>query len=123
MTLVVSSHILAELEDYSDRMIIVDQGRIAGGEAISLRDAAKTRLRITLAAPHQELKDFLAGQPGVEILESAEAGALLSLQGGAMERAALLAALVRQGFAVSAFGEDASNLEDVYFARVRGGRT
>src|SRR6218665_1964424 len=33
MTLVVSSHILAELEDYSDRMIIVDHRRLAGGEA------------------------------------------------------------------------------------------
>jgi ABC-2 type transport system ATP-binding protein len=119
MTLVVSSHILAELEDYSDRMIIVDRGRIAGGEAISLRDTAQTRLRITLATPHQGLKDFLAGQPGVEVLESADAGALLSLQGFAVERAALLAALVRRGFAVSAFGEDASNLEDVYFARLR----
>ena len=38
MTLVVSSHILAELEDYSDRMVIVDHGRIAGGESIALKD-------------------------------------------------------------------------------------
>jgi HPt (histidine-containing phosphotransfer) domain-containing protein len=36
MTLVVSSHILAELEDYSDRMVIVEQGRIVGGESIAL---------------------------------------------------------------------------------------
>jgi ABC-2 type transport system ATP-binding protein len=123
MTLVVSSHILAELEDYSDRMIIVDQGRIAGGEAISLRDDARTRLRITLASRHQGLRDFLTGQSGIEILDSTDAGALVSLPGGDAERASLLTLLVREGYAVSAFGEDASNLEDVYFARVKGGRT
>ena len=123
MTLVVSSHILAELEDYSDRMIIVDQGRIAGGEAISLRDDARTRLRITLASRHQGLRDFLTRQSGIEILDSTDAGALVSLPGGDAERASLLTLLVREGYAVSAFGEDASNLEDVYFARVKGGRT
>src|SRR5436305_5672884 len=41
MTLVVSSHILAELEDYSDRMVIVNQGRIAGGDSIALKDTAR----------------------------------------------------------------------------------
>ncbi len=66
---VVSSHILAELEDYSDRMIIVDRGRIAGGETISLRDAARTRLRIVLAQARRGLTRFSAAAArGVEIL-------------------------------------------------------
>jgi ABC-2 type transport system ATP-binding protein len=122
MTLVVSSHILAELEDYSDRMIIVDHGRIAGGETIRLREAAGTRLRIGLAQPHAGLQDFLARQPGVEILGDNDGQTLVSLAGGAAERAALLAALVRDGFAVSEFGASAGNLEDVYFARVKAGQ-
>ena len=121
MTLVVSSHILAELEDYSDRMIIVDHGRIAGGETISLRDAARTRLRIVLAEPHDGLKDFLRQRSGVEILADSEGQTHVSLEGGPAERAALLAALVRDGFAVAEFTPDVSNLEDVYFARVKAG--
>jgi ABC-2 type transport system ATP-binding protein len=116
MTLVVSSHILAELEDYSDRMIIVDHGRIAGGETITLRDAAM-RLRIVLAAPRGDLKNFLA-ERGVEIVLADDDHALVSLAGGAPERAALLTALVGAGFAVSAYAEDTHALEDVYFARV-----
>ena len=116
MTLVVSSHILAELEDYSDRMVIVDHGRIAGGQIITLKGAA--RLRIRLASPRGELKDFLTRQ-GARI-ESADAEhALVALEGGAAERAALLAALVGAGFAVSEFAEDAKALEDVYFAQVK----
>jgi ABC-2 type transport system ATP-binding protein len=121
MTLVVSSHILAELEDYSSRMIIVDHGRIVGGQAITVRDAAAARLRLSLAAPREGLADFLSRQPGVAVIETDATGALVTLGGGAPERAALLAALVGAGFAVSAFAEDARALEDVYFAQVTPG--
>jgi len=119
MTLVVSSHILAELEDYSDRMIIVDKGRIAGGEAISLKDSVRAQLRIVLAMPREGLLDFLQRHGGVTVLEVSDLQALAVLEGGAGERAVLLAALVRGGFAVSHFSEDVRNLEDVYFAQVR----
>ena len=84
MTLVVSSHILAELEDYSDRMVIVDKGRIAGGESIALKGGAG--LRIRLAAPRDELKDFLTGQ-GAAVMEASTDQALVSLAGGADARA------------------------------------
>jgi len=116
MTLVVSSHILAELEDYSDRMVIVDKGRIAGGESIALKGSA--RLRVRLALPRADLKDFLTAQ-GAVIVEATADQVIVTLSGGAAERAALLSALVRHDFAVSEFAEDARALEDVYFAQVR----
>jgi len=116
MSLVVSSHILAELEDYSDRMVIVNHGRIAGGQSIALKGSA--RLRIELAAPRGELKDFLVAQ-GAQIVEASADQALVTISGGQSERAALLAALVRHDFAVSGFAEDARALEDVYFAQVK----
>ncbi len=114
MTLVVSSHILAELEDYSDRMVIVDHGRIAGGESIALKTGA--RLRIVLATPREDLKDFL-GQQGAQILEVTANQAVVSMRADAAARARLLAALVEAGFAVADFTEDARALEDVYFAQ------
>jgi hypothetical protein len=42
----------------------------------------------------------------------------VSLAGGAPERAALLAALIGAGFAVSEYAPDTHALEDVYFSRV-----
>src|SRR6202040_1717950 len=87
MTLVVSSHILAELEDYSDRMVIVDHGRIAGGESIALKAGA--RLRIRLASPREDLKDFLAGQ-GIQTAEVSADQALVSMRADAAQKAALL---------------------------------
>jgi ABC-2 type transport system ATP-binding protein len=115
MTLVVSSHILAELEDYSDRMVIVDHGRIAGGESIALKGGA--RLRIRLASPREDLKDFLAGR-GIQATEVSADHALVTMGTDAAQRAALLKALVQAGFAVAEFAEDARALEEVYFAQV-----
>jgi ABC-2 type transport system ATP-binding protein len=114
MTIVVSSHILAELEDYSDRMVIVNHGRIAGGDSIVLKGG--TRLRIRLASPRLDLRDFLAGQ-GAKVVRASGEQALVGLEGGAPERAALLAALVQSGFAVTEFAEDMRGLEEVYFAQ------
>jgi ABC-2 type transport system ATP-binding protein len=119
MTLVVSSHILAELEDYCDRMVIVDHGRIAGGESIALKTGARLRLR--LASPRPDLKDFLERQ-GVGIVECGSDHALVSVPADMGGRAKLLAALVESGFAVAEFTEDARALEDAYFAQT-GGRS
>jgi ABC-2 type transport system ATP-binding protein len=116
MTLVVSSHILAELEDYSDRMVIVEHGHIVGGESIALKGGA--RLRIRLAVPRADLKDFLAGQ-GIGIVEASADQALVSTATDAAQRAALLKALVQSDFAVTEFAEDTRGLEDVYFAQVK----
>ena len=116
MTLVVSSHILAELEDYSDRMVIVDNGRITGGESIALRS---NRLRIVLAHAKEGLADILKAH-GAEVLEAGPDRAVVTLAGEADGRAALLAALVAAGYPVSEFTEDTQALEEVYFARVKG---
>jgi ABC-2 type transport system ATP-binding protein len=117
MTLVVSSHILAELEDYSDRMVIVDNGRIAGGESIALKGG--NRLRVTLAQAKKGLADFLKAH-GAEVLEAGPDRAVVTLAGEADARAALLAALIAAGYPVSEFAQDTQALEEVYFARVRG---
>lgn len=113
MTLVVSSHILAELEDYSDQMVIIDHGRVAGGSAFK-----GALLHIALAAPDDRLKDFLSARHGIEILQADSSRARMIYKGGVERRASLLAALIGAGFAVSDFGEDRHALEELYFARL-----
>ena len=116
MTLVVSSHILAELEDYSDRMVIVDNGRIAGGESIALKT---NRLRIVLAEARDGLADALKAH-GAEVLEAGTDRAIVSVADQAAARAALLAGLIAAGYPVCEFTEDTQALEEVYFSRVKG---
>jgi ABC-2 type transport system ATP-binding protein len=118
MTLLVSSHILSELEDYSTRMIVIDHGKVAGGTAVALRRQDQGPLRIGLAAAHDGLGVFLEGAAGVTVIAATGSDALVTLAGGAEARARLLAALLAAGFAVSDFAPAGGGLEDVYFSRL-----
>ena len=61
MTLVVSSHILSELEDYCSEMIIIEAGRVVGGKAITVKDVERPRYMIELATARSDLAEFLGG--------------------------------------------------------------
>ncbi|MEJ0024646.1 MAG: ABC transporter ATP-binding protein [Rhizomicrobium sp.] len=120
MTLVVSSHILAELEDYCSEMIIIENGLIAGGKAIKVRDDARPRYMIELATARSDLKDFLIAK-GADVVEADQNHALIAFTRNAGARAKLLRELVGAGFDVASFSESSKALEDAYFAQV--GRT
>ncbi len=121
MTLVVSSHILAELEDYCSEMIIIENGLIAGGKAIKVRDDDRPRYLIELATARSDLKEFLSGR-GADVVEADQTHALIVFTRNPGARAKLLRDLVAAGFEVAAFGESSRALEDAYFAQV-GRRT
>jgi ABC-2 type transport system ATP-binding protein len=86
-TVVVSSHILTEISETCDRILVIDEGRIAwsGTEAeLSARLKQAMRVGLTLRAPAtssrvaaEKARNALTGLDGVgeiEILEPAEAG-------------------------------------------------
>src|SRR5262249_52376283 len=102
MTLVVSSHILAELEDYCDEMIIMEEGRIAGDGALRVREEERPIIRLELASPNSALRDFLRGENGVELLDVTDEEAGFRFSGDAAARAGLLRNLVSNGFDVIA---------------------
>jgi ABC-2 type transport system ATP-binding protein len=118
MTLVVSSHILAELEDYCDEMIIMEEGRIAGGGALRVREEERVVIRVELASPNAALGNFLRAQNGVEVLEVNETAAGFRFSGDAAARANLLRHLIGNGFDVISFAEGTRQLQDAYFAEV-----
>ena len=64
------------------------------------------------------MAELLAAQ-GAGVVESDDVHAVATLEGDDSARAALLGALVKDGFAVSEFGEDVQALEDAYFKRVQ----
>ncbi len=118
VTLVVSSHILAELKAYSSHMIIMDQGRVVESLTVSARPV----VRVELAEANASLGSFLGGQAGVTLIEASDRVATAELDGTgdpAQQRAALLKALVAGGFAVSSVTDFVEDLEDTYFSRVQ----
>lgn len=71
-TVIVSTHILQEVEATADRIVIINQGRIVGdGTLTELREKAKQheRTRVSIAGERAELERLLSGMEGARKVE------------------------------------------------------
>jgi ABC-2 type transport system ATP-binding protein len=120
MTLLVSSHILAELEEYCSHILILRAGRIVEHRALAELAGPRRELRLALAAPAPALLEILRELPGVERprLEG-PLEARFEFDGDAAAQHALLRRLLDAGLAVCALAEEKANLQEVYRARLR----
>lgn len=120
ITLIVSSHILAELQDYSTHMMIMRDGRITEhstiGEFVAV---AASRILVKLSEPHDGLAATLAKARGVSKVRVDGAAASFEFAGGEAARATLLGKLVKAGCPVSAFHLEKRSMQDVYMDRLR----
>ena len=116
MTLLVSSHILAELEAYATHMLIIEAGRVLPLQALALAPAvaASRQLLLTLAAPAPTAPLVLAAQPGVAAVR--QDGSLLHFEfhGDLSAQSALLAALLAQQLPVAALQTVTTDLQQRY---------
>lgn len=119
MTLVVSSHILAELDEYSTDMLVLQQGRIVEQRRLNPLDGGGMRLRVVLASPDERLREALSQQAAVENVALEGRAASFDFKGDEQARAALLRSLVSAGLAVAAFEEARENLHDSYLRTLR----
>ena len=119
MTLVVSSHILAELEEYSTHMLVLRAGRIVEHRALEAPTATR-RLRVRLASADGRLATRLAATAGITELESHADEATFDWSGDIAAQAALLRELVAEGFAVASLEEERASLQDSYLRSVDG---
>lgn len=118
ITLLVSSHILAELDEYSTHMLVLREGRIIENRALVAEAEGRTRVRLALAQASDALPGLLAAQPGVRVLEIAPAAAVVELSGGPQALAGLLRALVQAGLPVCECVPERENLHDSYLRTV-----
>jgi ABC-2 type transport system ATP-binding protein len=118
MTIVVSSHILAELEDYSTQMLMIRDGAVAGGGVVAAgaghRDGQ--RVEVTFADPPLDLAERLAAL-GVAVEQTTADTALLLLPEGE-DDSGLLGKLIGAGLKVRSFQAARKTLEDAYLAEV-----
>jgi ABC-2 type transport system ATP-binding protein len=117
MTLVVSSHILSELEDYCTHMLVLQQGKV-----LEYRSAAapKTRLRLEFLRLAEEFQAILAAQESVASVHCEGKTATLLFSGTPTVQHDLLRALVQANIPVTAFFSQQERLADVYLAATRG---
>jgi len=120
MTIIVSSHILAELQDYSTHMLIVDGGRIVEHRALDAEMPADARQRVVvvLAATDPRLGEILSRQEGLTEIDSDGMRAGFVMAADADRRQAVLRALMDAGLSVAEFGLERQSLQDAYLARI-----
>jgi ABC-2 type transport system ATP-binding protein len=128
-TVLISSHILSEIERTCDRLLVLHEGRIVaqGGEEQLLRDAAAAgRVEITLRGAAGPARAIAEGVPGVGgvTLEPLDDGLLrLGAQAPGAATEALVGALVAAGLGVRRVAEArGAGLEAVFLELTRGAR-
>ncbi len=120
MTIIVSSHILTELDDYSTHILMIRNGRIVEHAPIgAIGSAADGAIVIELAAADPRLPEILAAVPGIKVERADPMSAVLSTNGSATTRQALLKGLVDAGLPVIGFGAEKQRLQDAYLARMK----
>jgi ABC-2 type transport system ATP-binding protein len=121
MTLLVSSHILAELESYCTDMLIMRDGRIIDDRGLGVAEVAGgfRRLKLELAHAFPSLVQQMSAVPGVAEVKLDGLVASFVFAGDAQSQHGLLKRLMTLGVPVTAFGEDKLGLQDVYLAHLR----
>jgi ABC-2 type transport system ATP-binding protein len=135
MTLIVSSHILSELEDYCSEMLMLRGGEVVGAGVVRLDRAAPQNgdgreaappaaqapllVRVAFAAPAGEFVDRL-GALGLSVSRIDGADAILALPPVPEVETATLSALVQAGLPVRSFAVVRHTLEETYRAAASG---
>jgi len=121
MTLVVSSHIIAELEEYSTDMLVLRDGTVAAQRPLGARAALHPMITITLAGPSDGLAAELFSSEGVSEISIDGSRAIFRFSGGNAERHVLMKSLIDAGFLLSSFTEEKPDMREEYISAVRGG--
>ena len=124
-TILLSSHILSEMQDLCDRVGIIEAGKmLAQGTPDEINLSLKTARAVTVRVLGDEVErqralDILAANgAATAVLEN---GALRAeVPGGPDESAALLTTLVTQGVRVIEFTEEKSGLEGLFLRLTQG---
>lgn len=116
-TIIISSHILEDIEDFCNRIGIIEDGHIIKFEDIETlsRQTIKYKIcRVMLLKKKEEGKDFLASKPLVKNLVWEEEKLRFDFHGTDEELSSLLKEMVKLDFDVLSFSKEKPRLEDVY---------
>jgi ABC-2 type transport system ATP-binding protein len=120
-TLVVSSHILTELADFSTSVVIMEQGRVIRSGRIDeliaeLSGGTPLRVELLDAGAASRLAEDLAGRASLKEVKLSGASVECTFEGGREALAELHRELVNRHAGVVSFYERRLTVEDVFLA-------
>ena len=122
MTLLVSSHILAELDEYSTHMLVLREGRVIEHRALAPGASEEHRVRVGFARAVPDLAQKLAGVESMRLLALEEREALIAVAGGEGAQALVLRALIARELPVASYAPEREDLHASYLRTVRAAR-
>lgn len=118
MTLLVSSHILSELEQYATHMLVLERGRLLEHRALAGNRGTTRTLALAHAGDDARTATLLGAASGVRDVEITPGRALFEFDGDDAAQAALLKHLIGADIAVIEFGIAPNDLQERYLATV-----
>ena len=119
MTIIVSSHILSELEDYSTHMLVLRGGRLVEQRALgTTSDGRGAAVMLRLARHDDGSKRCCGPSPRVGQLMVEGLTAQFQLRRRSGERAMLLRRLIAAELPVADFAAERESLQDLYMSGV-----
>lgn len=119
MTIIVSSHILAELEDYSTHMLVIREGKILHHRALDPLSKQRVRIRVEVAGGEHKLVEVLSHEGGVTELTLIGSACTFEYPASAVSRHTLLKHLMNADLHVVEFKVDEEGLQEAYLEQVR----
>jgi len=116
-TIILSTHVLADVEDICSRVVVLDKGTVVAEDSITSLRRQGGRVRLVVAQPSSAAAEALRAVAGVRALERHEDGAY-TLTVSQECRADLAAAAVP--FGLLELGHQAESLEEI-FLKMTGG--
>lgn len=122
MTLIVSSHILAELESYCQNMLILREGKLVD-HTVPEESQTQYKIHIILTEPMEKLESLLRQEANVHELQVQNLEATFLWGGDTVSQSALLKRLVQANVPIVCFNQVETKLQDRYFASLRGAQS
>jgi ABC-2 type transport system ATP-binding protein len=125
MTLIVSSHILAELDQYSTHMLVIRAGQIVENRDLNAASAntGRASVRVGFVDPPANLAGLLervaSSLVDTSVVHCADHQAVFMLPSGDIHRAHLLRGLVQAGLGVTGLESEKESVSDSYLRSVR----
>jgi ABC-2 type transport system ATP-binding protein len=117
-TLLLSTHILSEVQAACDRVLIIHRGKIVGDgtpQALGGDMQNKTRLKVALKGPHDQVRSALAELPGAENVSGPEQDSFIVESASDRDlREDVFHLATRRNWPILALSQEKLSLEEVF---------